>query len=358
MTPLLDNIKSFWQGEHGVDFEYMIKWPDEEIKLIPSICISPCCEVGCGSGRIASLFAPKKYIGVDINPTAIEKAKKNLPDHVFELIDYEDEYPEASCYLFHTVLLHVPDAYIESVIRRCHNKMIVVAETMNRAYRDEIIVWSRDADEYEALFDSCGYQIAYDRTFKSPHTAWNLQVYSAKVNIQKLYSEAYYAARSQKQRLETPFRDDQKAALEYLFMLGRKPKTVLSIGCGEGKLEAEIEKRGSAVIAIEPGGGNCHVDKVQEVFDVVKHTELIKQADALVLTEVIEHLPLRSIEALLMLFQGKIVITNIQSYHPIRPNNIDHITLIDDYLYDWIASLGEVLYRNGSHLVVEKGGSD
>ena len=44
-------------------------------------------EVGCGYGRLCRAFVPQCYIGVDINPKAIEAARQKNPGYKFDLIN-------------------------------------------------------------------------------------------------------------------------------------------------------------------------------------------------------------------------------------------------------------------------------
>jgi 2-polyprenyl-3-methyl-5-hydroxy-6-metoxy-1,4-benzoquinol methylase len=215
--------------------------------------------------------------------------------------------------------------------------------------------FQRDPDEYDVAFERCGYQLAHARRFEmeSAPGFWDLRVYSVAVNVPSLYGEDYYKKRSQRDQI---LREDQLAALEYLFN-DFSPALVVSVGCGEGLLEQEIERRGASVAGIDPGGGRyLGKNKIAELFSQERHGELLAEADALVFCEAIEHVPLKSLQEVLPKFKGRLVVTNIKDYHPIRPNNIDHITRIDDWVYDWISEFGEVRIRDGSHLVVEMKG--
>lgn len=42
-------------------------------------------DAGCGYGRMAKLFEPKDYIGVDLSPEFIQTAKEKNPKHRFEV---------------------------------------------------------------------------------------------------------------------------------------------------------------------------------------------------------------------------------------------------------------------------------
>lgn len=103
-------------------------------------------EFGCGDGRLSPAFSSDAYTGYDINPTALEAARKGNPDHT-----YSAEWTEAETFLAYTVLLHVPDHQIESIIERAKQyKRIVIGEIMGRQWRrpGNPPVFNRDLDEY------------------------------------------------------------------------------------------------------------------------------------------------------------------------------------------------------------------
>ncbi|WP_157793835.1 class I SAM-dependent methyltransferase, partial [Robbsia andropogonis] len=100
--------------------------------------IYPVLEVGCGVGRIASLFGAGEYIGVDINPLAVAVARQMLPDHQIRLTDHGIQYPEALTALLFNVLLHVSDVAVVPLLKEIAEGRIriVVAELMDRWRRD------------------------------------------------------------------------------------------------------------------------------------------------------------------------------------------------------------------------------
>jgi len=111
------------------------------------------CEVGCGTGRIAKGFID--YVGVDINPKALEIAREKYPHKDFRLTDLEEPYPEAGTTLFYTVCLHIPDDLIESQLKRVRSDRIIIAEIMDRSYRknEEGYTWAnnRDIEDYNKI---------------------------------------------------------------------------------------------------------------------------------------------------------------------------------------------------------------
>ena len=135
-----------WQGKWGCAHAYPGKhgrWPDEDaVNILREVCCGVVCDVGCGTGRCAEAFPPDRYVWVDVNPAAIEQARKEFPQHEFRVIGADEAYPRADTYLFYTVLLHVPDSNLLRVLSRTKlsdgsPSRVVIFETMNPKYRDE-----------------------------------------------------------------------------------------------------------------------------------------------------------------------------------------------------------------------------
>lgn len=177
----MNEYLNHWCGEKGVarEFPKDREVPDPRIATLPNYCVLPVCEIGCGSGRIAAYFT-EQYTGVDVNDVAIARAKIRFPMHTFIHIQHDGLYPMAESYLFHTVLLHIPDDVLPTMITRCHGKKIIVAESMDRRFRDGKYVYTRDADEYDAIFASVGYTPEhYERLFMDSRPGfWDIKVYS------------------------------------------------------------------------------------------------------------------------------------------------------------------------------------
>jgi len=155
-------VKIKWGGEMGLKRSYPRTWPKIEPDLAEKMienCHQMTCEVGCGPGRIAKLFNPAEYIGIDINNISIQKAKKLLPGHTFKTIKWEDPYPLADTYLFLTVLFHIPDNEIHSIIEKLNHKVIII-ETMARWIRDydRDFNFRRDPEEYRNIFKEHGFK--------------------------------------------------------------------------------------------------------------------------------------------------------------------------------------------------------
>lgn len=111
-------------------------------------------EVGCGPGRLAGLFDPTLYYGVDICPEAIRQAKAAVPFHLFRPIDDEAPFPRLGVTLFHTVLLHVPDDALAAMIDRLTSPRVLVSEILGRHWRrpGDPPVFNREEEDYISAF--------------------------------------------------------------------------------------------------------------------------------------------------------------------------------------------------------------
>lgn len=119
---------------------------------VKEACTGSVFEFGCGYGRLAGFFDPDWYYGYDINPAAIEAARKRNPAHSFG-----SEMRGAYTFLAYTVLLHVPDDEIEAVIEaaKADYQRIVIGEIMGREWRrpGNPPVFNRGAEEYVQMVD-------------------------------------------------------------------------------------------------------------------------------------------------------------------------------------------------------------
>jgi SAM-dependent methyltransferase len=135
-----------------------------EIGLLPilkSVGRGSVFEFGCGDGRLSQAF--DDYVGYDINPTALKAAKLNNPDK-----RYTDKIVPADTFFAYTVLLHIPDNEIQSVIEIAKNyKRIVIGEITGRQWRrtGNPPVFNREVQEYADLigWDYEAIDIPYPR---------------------------------------------------------------------------------------------------------------------------------------------------------------------------------------------------
>lgn len=141
----------------------------------------PILEIGCGVGRIASLFTPEGYIGVDVNPNSLRQARAALPDHNFRIHDHGYQYPAAPTVLIYTVLLHVADeALVPLMVEATKGReRVVIAELMDRRWRREgnPPVFNRDPEVYIHLMQQLGFRLVdyskheYEHYNRAP---WNV----------------------------------------------------------------------------------------------------------------------------------------------------------------------------------------
>lgn len=104
-------------------------------------------EFGCGDGRLSPAF--DNYVGYDINPAALEAARRNNPSHI-----YVDVILPADTFLAYTVLVHVPDEEIKAVIEIAKGySRIVIGEITGRKWRrsGNPPVFNREVKEYEQM---------------------------------------------------------------------------------------------------------------------------------------------------------------------------------------------------------------
>jgi len=155
-----EQVEEKWIGDGGVSLAHPPEWKkleDNIVKAVKDECIGKVCEIGCGTGRVAKLFHPKSYIGLDINPMALEVAERHNPKHSFDLIMWESLYPGATTYLFFTVMLHIPDSELWGIVRKLDNRVVIV-EAMGRWIRDygKGNNYQRDPEEYRKVFSRIG----------------------------------------------------------------------------------------------------------------------------------------------------------------------------------------------------------
>lgn len=125
----------------------------------------PILEVGCGVGRVASLFSESEYLGVDINPSAIAHARRMLPNHRVRLTDHGIQYPDAPTALVYTVLLHVSDVAVVPLLKEIARgrERVVLAELMDTRWRrdGDPPVFNRNPEDYILMMAALGFRLAF-----------------------------------------------------------------------------------------------------------------------------------------------------------------------------------------------------
>jgi SAM-dependent methyltransferase len=126
-------------------------------------------EIGCGPGRLACAFERHAYLGLDLNERSIAEAIERNPLHAFEVV--QDELPQADVYLFHTVLMHVPDTELDALLGRMKAPVVCVSEMMGREWRREgdPPVFNREPSEYVEAFAPHSYVLSQSRTENYQH---------------------------------------------------------------------------------------------------------------------------------------------------------------------------------------------
>lgn len=185
----------------------------------------------------------------------------------------------------------------------------------------------------------------------------------------KIYDRAYY----DRTLPETWFgrfgllRPDQLAAVCYAFGMpfwgdetyaNREPYIVLSIGCGRGELEAQIERMGPRVIGTDPSDAVERIYAGQN-FERKSASEAVRdvfRADTVIFCESLEHIERAEIDLafdMLRMRRARVIVVNWPSFMPLETNGWDHVTRIDDALYDELSEGFDVVVRRGSHLVLD-----
>lgn len=169
--------RSIWTGEKGARLAFpsrMGRWPDDDaVEILQRLCVGNVCEIGCGTGRCAEAFGPDRYMGIDVNPAAIVEARKQFQRHRFAVVDWTADYPDADTYLFYTVLLHVPDCEIPSVLERTRRpeskpSRLVIFESMCGELRKVSTgAFNRDESAYVQALAAMGRRVVSIETLPS-----------------------------------------------------------------------------------------------------------------------------------------------------------------------------------------------
>ncbi len=165
-------------------------------------------------------------------------------------------------------------------------------------------------------------------------------------------------------------RPDQLAAICYVFGLPftgkeknafsgrRSPGRIMSIGAGDGWLEKTLENLGCEVTGVDPSAG------ARDLY-AGSHLQAdctgIEQYRTVVFCESLEHVPIGQIRDIWQRIRNgsvpdtRIIAVNWPSYFPlgIIMKDWDHITRLDEQLYDELCAGFDVIVRWGSHFVLD-----
>lgn len=159
--------------------------------------------------------------------------------------------------------------------------------------------------------------------------------------------------------------------------MSRLPRGVLDIGSGRCEVPLALASLGSPVQIVEPN--NSKRDWLSETWEkmfpnvdmgLVSLCELpcqdcfgqvdLSSVDTLMLVETLEHIPEGDFakfwevaKPALARNGGMLVAANWVNYHPLDVTGPEHCRRVDDSIYDWLAEGGRVVFRMGSHLVVQ-----
>ncbi|MGE3624364.1 MAG: trans-aconitate 2-methyltransferase [Bdellovibrionales bacterium] len=184
--PTMEALAEFW-AEEGLD--HVIPGTGEEFPegfdvydLLRQV-VDPSngvLEVGCGYGRLCKAFPADKYIGVDVNPRAIDRARAENPGYRFEVIRPADPMPKIGVALLYAVALHIPDEELARFLMPICEAAPAVAilEIMDRRWRRDgnPPVFNRDPEQYVLEMANRGYLLrrfgkaVYERYNRPP---WN-----------------------------------------------------------------------------------------------------------------------------------------------------------------------------------------
>jgi len=119
------------------------------------------CEIGCGTGRLSKYFKKNKYIGTDINESAIKEARKTT-SHNYKVDEYMHTYQSMESCLLFTVLLHIRDIDIPPFLDTLKEyKTIYIFESMNKDFRriKHNNNFQRNIKDYEGYFLRIGKKV-------------------------------------------------------------------------------------------------------------------------------------------------------------------------------------------------------
>lgn len=153
-------------------------------------------DFGCGLGGCSPYFDPSNYLGVDIDESRINYAKKAYPDHSFSVIE-DGKLPFESCY-YDTIFVcgvfhHMSDSAVLRYISDFHrilkpNCEIVAFEPFisPKSWLNNYVMKAldegkhiRSENEYANLFTGDGFNVQAHKKIKTFYM-YNILFFSAK----------------------------------------------------------------------------------------------------------------------------------------------------------------------------------
>lgn len=170
-------------------------------------------------------------------------------------------------------------------------------------------------------------------------------------------------------------------AVEQLLMLmnfeiDRYPKSVVDIGGGRGEIAVAFSFwKDIKVQLIEPSScASALLEMTREKFSIWENVKLWNKelkiarklvdwdgVDTVIMTESIEHIEQEDFDGTFKYYikptlqknRGLLIITNWIDFHPIEPLLPFHCRRIDDSFYDSLVLGGKIIFRQGSHIVIQ-----
>jgi len=95
-------------------------------------------ELGCGYGRLCEAFPQNSYVGLDINPEAVFKARELFPDYTFDVVERPENLPGGAILLAYTVFLHMPDEILCQWVSEIQQRYsyVIVCELLGQDWRE------------------------------------------------------------------------------------------------------------------------------------------------------------------------------------------------------------------------------
>jgi len=153
---------------------------------------------------------------------------------------------------------------------------------------------------------------------------------------------------------------------------------VVDVGCGRGEVAAAMAMAGAEVYAVDPSPGSAvWVERTMKGWLTSEERGRVKfinrgileampsipiHTDTFIFCEALEHIETEDMYEVFGLLEEdswetevykRVVVTNWMGMHPIAHDGKGHINTIDDDLFQRMERLGELVYRESSHLVVD-----